>query len=435
MALQPAAMQRELSSLFFRAVIKTSLLVSHNPDVLLTRPLCKTGNTLEPGRTQLQARLAWFERDQPLLRQFKTGVSIHSHTSRSRESLEFIAHILDSHPLLRRFTRTQAVNAKKSGVEFNLARGYWTPPLCPRSAYEVERAQIEERLGLQALVSLSDHDGIEAPMLLKIVPAIPEIPVSLEWTVPFQSIKFHLGVHNLPYSTAQAWIGELQECTANPTTERVCDLLRTLHGIPEVLLVFNHPLWNLYGTPPAEFDQNLEDFLALNNANLHAFELNGLRRWEENRRVVSLAAQWRQLIISGGDRHGCEANANLNLTNATSFSEWVHELRAERRSHLLFMPQYDHSLVARCYQTFLDAVGEYPEHSDGAFHWDQRTWHPGRNGTLQPLNQLWTKPPAFLETLLNVARLAETTRMLSTLRVYFGKPAANIGGITGQEGI
>jgi hypothetical protein len=385
----------------------------------------------------LPAKLAWFDRDQPLLRQFRTGVSIHSHTSCSRESLEFIGRIAESHPLLRTILRALSGTVSRTGrgLQLDFTRGYWTPPLCPRSAYEVEKNQIEQKLGMQALVSLSDHDCMEAPLLLRVVPAMREIPLSLEWTVPFQTSKFHLGVHNLPGARAREWMDELKSCTAQPSTGRVCDLLRTLHAMPEVLVVFNHPLWNLYANPPAEFAQNLEDFLALNNGHLHAFELNGMRRWEENRRVAQLSARWQQILISGGDRHGCEPNANLNLTNATSFAEWVHELRIGRASQMLFMPQYNHSLGARCYQTFLDAIRDYPDHSDGASRWDQRTYHPGRDGmgTVQPLSLLWVRVPGFLQAIFTLARLAEATPLLHTLRVYGGQPSGNLPGITGQE--
>ncbi len=382
----------------------------------------------------MQAKLAWFDGDQSLIRQFTTGVSIHSHTSRSKESLEFLGHILESHPLLRSFVRGQdTISRRRRGVPLNIERGYWTPPLCPRSAYEVEKNQIEQKLGKRALVSLSDHDCIEAPVLLRVVPAMQETPVSLEWTVPFQGSKFHLGVHNLPTARAQEWMDELAGCTADPSTNRVCDLLRTLHAIPDVLIVFNHPEWNLYHNPAATFKQNVEDFLALNNACLHALELNGLRSWDENRRVAHLAARWQQILISGGDRHGCEPNANLNLTNAAGFSEWVHELRVERKSQLLFMPHYNHSLVARCYQTFLDCVKEYPDHSDGGMRWEQRTFHPGRDGSMKPLSELWIDIPGFLKVILTIARLAETTHLLNTLRVYGGQPANRMSGIAGQE--
>jgi hypothetical protein len=381
----------------------------------------------------LQAKVAWFERDQPLIRQFKTGVSIHSHTSRSRESLGFVSRMFESNSLLRAFIRVQEEAAGKSGLQLDLAHSYWTPPLCPRSAYEVEKNQIEQTLGMRALVSLSDHDCIEAPLLLRVLPAMHEAPVSLEWTLPFQTSKFHLGVHNLPGACAAGLVNELKSCSAQPSTERVCDLLGTLHAIPEVLIVFNHPLWNLYGNPASQFARNLEDFLALNNHRLHALELNGLRRWEENFRVAQLAARWRQIVISGGDRHGCEPNANLNLTDAASFEEWVHELRVERRSQLLFMPQYDYPLAARWYEAFLDAIRDYPDHSDGAWRWDQRTFHPGRNGSLQPLSVLWNRIPGFLQAVLNFARLAETTHLLNTVRTQFGRPNGSMTDIPGQQ--
>lgn len=381
----------------------------------------------------MQAKVLWFDRDQTLIRQFTTGVSIHSHTSRSKESLAFVGRIVESNPLLRSLIRTQEGAVTKRGLQIDFEHAYWTPPLSPRSAYEVEKDQIEKKLGMNALVSLSDHDCIDAALLLRVVPAMHETPVSLEWTVPFQTSKFHIGVHNLPAARARNWMDELKACTEEPSTGRVCDLLRTLHAIPEVLLVFNHPMWNLYCNSGDEFAQNLNDFLALNNGQLHAFELNGLRRWEENRRVAQLAARWQQILISGGDRHGCEPNANLNLTNVSSFAEWVQELRRERKSQLLFMPQYNYSFEARCYQTFLDAVGEYRDHSEGAPRWEQRTYHPGRDGSMQPLSVLWARVPAFLQASLNFARLAETTHLLSTLRVYGGRPAVNMPDIAGQE--
>jgi hypothetical protein len=381
----------------------------------------------------LQAKVAWYDRDQKLFRQFKTGVSIHSHTSCSKESLEFVNRIFASNPLLRAFLQSHNAKAGKHGIRLDLDRGYWTPPLCPRSSYELEKNQIEQKLGMHALVSLSDHDSIDAPMLLRVVPSLQDEPISLEWTVPFQNSKFHLGVHNLPAARASELFQELRACTTQPSSERVCDLLRTLHAIPEILVVLNHPLWNLYGIPAAEFARDFEDFLALNSACLGAFELNGTRSWDENRRVAQRAAKWQQMLVSGGDRHGCEPNANLNLTNAACFSEWVHELRVERTTQLLFMPQYNEPIVARHYQTFLDAVRCYPEHADGACRWDQRTFHPGPDGVVRPLSTLWAFSPIFLERILRIARLAESTNLLNAMRWFGGQPTGQMPGISGQE--
>jgi hypothetical protein len=381
----------------------------------------------------LQTQLTWYDHDHSILRRFTAGVSIHSHTSRSRESLGFVERIFASNSLLRAFILHQnEVAQKRAGIKVDLSRAYWTPPLCPRSAYEVEREQIEHKLGLKAMISLSDHDSIEAPQLLRI--AISEVPISLEWTVPFRTSKFHLGVHNLPAAMAQRWMDDLQACTRSRSVEQVCDTLRALHAEQDVLVVFNHPMWNLYRNPPAEFARNLEEFLKLNNRAIHAFELNGLRGWKENRRTADLAELWQQIAVSGGDRHGLEPNANLNLTRARSFAEWVQEIRVERRSHVMFMPQYSHSLVARCCQTFLEAVREYPNQGDGAPRWDQRTFHPGRNGEIQALSEISRRTPLLLLMILNTARLAEGTKLLDTMRVLGGRNMAQQARLSKIEG-
>ena len=108
-------------------------------------------------------------------------------------------------------------------------------------------------------------------------------------------------------------------------------------------------------------------------------------------------------------------------------------LRVRRESHLIFMPQYDHSLVALCFQTFLDAVAGSLDRSDGAPRWDQRTYHPDTSGTVRPSSALWDHVPAFLETILNTVRLAETTQLLSKLCIYFGEPAGSMPNLSGQE--
>ena len=121
----------------------------------------------------------------------------------------------------------------------------------------------------------------------------------------------------------------------------------------------------------------------------HAVELNGLRHWDENREVATLAAQWNQLLICGGDRHGVEPNANVNLTRATSFTEFVHEVGANGKSHVLFMPQYAEPWKHRILNSTLDAIRDYPEFPEGSRRWDERVYHPDAEGMIQPLSQLW----------------------------------------------
>ena len=114
---------------------------------------------------------------------------------------------------------------------------------------------------------------------------------------------------------------------SNPAV--VCGVVRPRRG---VLVVFNHPLWNFYAIPADRFRYELTRFLESANRYVHAFELNGMRNHAENRAALRLAAEWNQLVISGGDRHGCEPNASINLTNAADFAEFVEEVREGRQS-------------------------------------------------------------------------------------------------------
>lgn len=294
-----------------------------------------------------------------------------------------------------------------SAVKMNLNDAYWTPPLNARLAYEVEARQIQEKLGLLPIVSLTDHDNVEAAALLRIVPEHHDAVISTEWTVPFGNLAFQLGIHNLPPSTASSWMRTLQEYTAAPSRDRLAEILRGLNDLDDVLIVFNHPLWNLYGVEASRFHYLVTDFLARHSAFIHAFELNGLRTWRENQQVAELAYKWNQLVISGGDRHGCEPNANVNLTNARTLGEFVHEIRVRRVSHIMFMPHYANPYAARCFQTFLDVIRQNPEMPVGAQNWDDRTCHPDESGTAKPLSALWSAPPKFLQTLFSIASMSE----------------------------
>ncbi|MGH9343520.1 MAG: hypothetical protein ACRD19_07160, partial [Terriglobia bacterium] len=214
-------------------------------------------------------------------------------------------------------------------------------------AFEVEKEQIERVLDLAGLVSLTDHDSIRAPSLLRLATETAEIPLSMEWTVPYCGSMFHLGIHNLPVGHAPNLAAALNRHTHKPSGQQVTELLAALHAFPEVLIVFNHPLWDLCGVGPERYSLHVEEFLRQNGAFLHAFEINGMRKWAENKRVIPLAERWERPVVSGGDRHACEPSATVNLSNARSFEEFVHEIREERRSHILLMQQYVDPMCVR----------------------------------------------------------------------------------------
>jgi hypothetical protein len=196
-----------------------------------------------------------------------------------------------------------------------------------------------------------------------------------------------LGLHNLPSGQAESIVAELQNYTRNPQPEekRLAELLSMLHGIRDVLIVFNHPMWDLTGIGKQLHASTASAFLASYGMFIHAFELGGLRGWEENQEVLHFAEGWNQPIIGGGDRHGREPSAVVNLTEAESFTEFVYQVRKERRTHALFMPQYAEPLTLRILQTLLDVIREYPEYPAGSQRWDERVFHPDRHGVVRPL--------------------------------------------------
>jgi hypothetical protein len=100
-------------------------------------------------------------------------------------------------------------------------------------------------LGLQPIVSLTDHDDIESGLALRRTPLAPAAPVSFEWTVPFGPTFFHLGVHNLPTAQARAMFADLREYTRRARNPRGSgELLEVLHAREDLLVVLNHPLWD-----------------------------------------------------------------------------------------------------------------------------------------------------------------------------------------------
>ena len=337
------------------------------------------------------SRISYLWNNERAAKGFASGVSLHSHTNRSKETLDFIVKLAHEYRCFSGIMAREEKRCRRNHrLQVDYSASYWTPPLTPRLAFDLESRQIAESLQVQPLVSITDHDDIQAPMLLRTVTSARHIPVSVEWTTPFgKDQAFHLGIHNLPSASGAEWMRQFAAFTANPSDSRLTEMLSALHDLPNVLIVFNHPLWDLYKIGLDVHQQRVEEFLTQNSRMIHAVELNGLRNWEENRLVKRLAARWNKLLISGGDRHGLEPNANVNLTQATSFNEFVDEIRRENRSHVLFMPQYAEPWKHRIMKSTLDAIRDYPDFPEGSRRWDERVYHPDVNGVDRPLSQLW----------------------------------------------
>ena len=362
---------------------------------------------------------SWRKRD--AARGFACGVSLHGHTSMSKETLKHAAEIGARHPLLRPIFANRERHCRDvHGFELDFHAAYWTPPLPPRMAYDLERRQIEEQLQLPALVSLTDHDDIRAPLELRSISGPRAVPVSVEWSVPYRDTVFHLGIHNLPRATADAWMRVFAEFTATPSIAWLYGILAELNALKHVLVVFNHPVWDLNKVGAERHMACVNEFLAANHALLHAMELNGLRSWQENRQVHALAERWGQLLISGGDRHGAQPNAIANLTQAASFEEFVHEVRDQRVSHIHFMASYAVPWKYRILESTLDVLRTYPELPEGSRNWDDRVFHPDADGVLRPISQLWPgdgRAPVFVRSVLGGVRMLGHKPLSSSLRL------------------
>ncbi|MGQ9917370.1 MAG: PHP domain-containing protein [Bryobacteraceae bacterium] len=358
----------------------------------------------------------------------RTGVSLHSHTSCSREPLDFIPRCAATCgwlvSLLRRYEQRYR---KKHGCDLDYRGAWWTPPLGPREALQLESAQIE-RLGMQGLVSLTDHDSIEAPLGLRLLPEGRSVPISVEWSVPWTGTVFHLGVHNLPPAEAKAAFEQMQDWTADPRAARLEELLAWLSGMRQLLLVFNHPYWDEKGKGAEYHAAMAERFLVRYRRWIHALELNGLRPWRENRRTLALAEQYGMVCVSGGDRHGCEPNVLLNLTDASDFDSFAEEVRERRASRVLVLKQYREPQALRILSAICDVMRSHEQHSYGWARWSDRVFIRDASGDVRALAEIFPegREPSLVRTFVLLARLADTRGARLAMRQLFreaGEPA------------
>jgi hypothetical protein len=334
--------------------------------------------------TRGTVRFLW--RDSGAANGFRAGVSLHSHTMHSREGLGFVPRYANRVPLFswefgRLMRRYQALH----GQPLDFSAAYWTPPLPGREAFEVERKQIEDGLGLRAMVSLTDHDNVEAGSQLQ----VPErqIPISLEWTVPSGETFFHLGVHNLPLPAARDLMAALAGYTRRPEAGLLRDLFAGLDAEAGVLIVLNHPMWDQAAVGAARHRTALRNLIESVGDRIHALELNGVRPWAENSMVVDLARDLGRTLVSGGDRHGREPNALINLTDAATFTQFAEEVRSGC-SHVLFLPQYREPLGLRILRMMCEVLGDCPDLA-GRERWTDRLFYSPRGGEFVPLSSTW----------------------------------------------
>lgn len=368
------------------------------------------------------SRIHSLDKSLSITRPFHSAVSLHCHTHHSKENLGFIPYYADRIPIVASlFRREMKKYSRKRGRPLDFSKAHWTPPVSPNCVLDLERKQIETRLDLKAMVSLTDHDDIEAGRLLRALDSYRDIPISVEWTVPFGSGMFHLGIHNLPADSASKIMSELSSYTAHPQEDRLAELFESLNLLPDVLVVLNHPLWDIEQAGRDLHMALLAAFIARYGKWLHAFEVNGYRPWRENSATMEMAQELGYPVVSGGDRHGYSPNTMLNLTRANTFAEFVAEVREDKVSEVLLMPEYREHLHARILESVADVLRYYPNYAEGQRYWADRVFF-SINDSSRPLSQHWKNGgPAWVRYTVKGLCMLGSPRLRPALRLALAR--------------
>ena len=342
-----------------------------------------------------KTRLHILHKPKDLSKDAKTGVSLHCHTEHSKEMLDFVPHYADKLPIISYFWHKEREKyTKREGKPPDFSTGFWSPPLTPKEVYRLEKKQINEA-GLDAIASITDHDSIDANLKICETTDNAQAPISLEWTVPFEYGFFHVGVHNLPKDRAVEMTKTLLDYTFNKenhSNENLRELFSMLNELPEVLVVLNHPIWDIEMVGREKHAVLLKNFLKEHGRWIHALEINGFRSWSENKAVIEMAEALGYPLVTGGDRHGCKPNTVINLTDSKTFAEFAEEIRVDKRSEVVLMPEYKQPLHSRQLQSFAEILKQYPEFPEGRQKWFDRVhFDIGDGFGVRPLSVHWVR--------------------------------------------
>jgi hypothetical protein len=356
-----------------------------------------------------------------------SAVSLHAHTRYSRESLAEVPTYIARVPVLGpRFMRELSACLEGEGCALDYSGVSWHPPVGPRDVFESEAGQIEQRFDMDAIVSLTDHDDITAGIELQSFYAGTRAPISFEWTVPFDGTYFHLGLHNLPPAAAGAWFERCAAVTQAPTTAAITATLSDFDALDGTLIVLNHPLWDLAGAGAGEHARAIRRLLDLAGGWLHGLELNGYRSWTENARVRQLAEAVGMPVISGGDRHGTDANALVNVTSASTFAEFAAELHAGV-SHVVVMPEYRQYLPARVLASAAAVFRRRGSRRLGPQQWTDRvSWTI--DGNVRTLSHRWPNGgPVWVRSAVTAFGMLTSPVMLPVTGAALGLAGGMLG--------
>ncbi len=342
------------------------------------------------------------------LGKYKAAVSLHSHSEKSKEGLGFVPRYLPQIPILSTFYRLEQNRyLTKNGIGFDFQRAYWLPPLSPKAVIKSERERIETELQMHPLISISDHDHISI---------VDGYAPSVEWSIAIHGIPLHLGIYNLPLKFVNEISSRLLGQTGQIDQSIIFEILSWLNEYKEILIVLNHPFADIGSRGTARVKKVVLHLLKKAQGLIHALEINGYRPWRENLDVASLAEALGLGLMGGGDRHGCSPNAILSLSNSTTLSEYVEEVRYHRQGSILIMPEYLGNLVVRKLQSAVDFFRLCPGYCAPSRHWTDRVYFKAGEEVAKPLSHYWTHIPLWVRSATWFLQLLTTRWIWSSIR-------------------
>jgi predicted metal-dependent phosphoesterase TrpH len=255
-------------------------------------------------------------------REFGYAVSLHNHSCHSVEKLAALNQVVKL-GFMRPLSGVLQRSFGLGGVPgLNYAEITFNPPYTPEDVYQMESAAAAIWGFNGVHLTITDHDEFAGSLaLLRGRPDLNgRIAIGEEVSVWYQGHLFHLGVSGLPEGEVDETHPRIQSAAR---AARHDELFETL-GASGCLVVLNHPLIS-WGPGPETIP--ITNLLTRYGWAIHALEVNGMRRREENDRVLELARQWRKPVVGGGDSHLLVASSIVSLSRAATYKDFIAEVK------------------------------------------------------------------------------------------------------------
>jgi hypothetical protein len=259
-------------------------------------------------------------------REFSHAVSLHNHSCHSVEKLAALNQVVKlgfMQPLKGILQRSFGLGGVPN---LNYAEITYNPPYTPDDVYQMESSAASP-WGFDGVhLTITDHDEFAGSLALLRGRADLDgrtnarVAIGEEVSMWYKGHLFHLGVSGLPESAIDETHARIQSAARG---QRHDELFETL-AASGCLVVLNHPL---VAWAPGSDAIPITDLLTRYGWAIHALEVNGMRRREENDRVLELARHWKKPVVGGGDSHLLVASSVISLSRAASFIDFIAEVK------------------------------------------------------------------------------------------------------------